>query len=207
MVDDLLKCAEELEKRIGIRVGFTNELIQNDDWSFVIKLHALMEAALTYSICTRLNAPELERVVSRLDTSNNQSGKLAFAKALGILGSPQRKFIRRLSVLRNEIVHNVRSVEFSFENYKESLSESENFRFCSELSLHDLLSNDYRDGEIKLIALVNEIPKFGITQAALLIIGELILHVAKGETDAALKEFGEILIKRATDQALPDDDQ
>ena len=38
----------ELEQRIGVAPGFFDGLVQEDDWSFVIKLHALLEAACTH---------------------------------------------------------------------------------------------------------------------------------------------------------------
>lgn len=38
----------ELESKIGVKSGFFASLLEEDDWSFVIKLHALFEAACTH---------------------------------------------------------------------------------------------------------------------------------------------------------------
>ena len=205
-MDPLKSQAEELEEKIGLPHGFINELRRNDDWSFIVKLHALIEASLTYAICARLNAHELEKVISHLDTSNNQCGKLAFAKQLKILCLPQRKFIRRLSELRNELVHNVHRVDFNFKSYQETLTDAENYRFCSDLSLHELLHKDYQHGEIELISIVNEIPKFGIMQAALLVISNLMVHVIKGEAHASFRELGQMLVEHLSNEPFPDGD-
>ena len=39
---------ENLEKTLGMPPGFLSRLVEEDDWSFVIKSHALIESALSY---------------------------------------------------------------------------------------------------------------------------------------------------------------
>lgn len=187
----------EVELRLGLRSGFFDELIREDDWSFVIKLHAFVEAVLTHAICSNLGRPELEPIVSRLDTGNNQCGKLAFAKALAVLGKPQRRYIAQLCALRNELAHNVKSAEFSFNEFMDNLPEKDRYFFCVSLSLDEQFRNEYEDGEVQIISLVNEVPKFGICYAASILISDLLVVSLEGDAATAYRDLGERLVAQA----------
>lgn len=164
-MESFLEYVNELENRIGIRPGFFNELIREDDWSFVIKLHAFVETCMAYAICARLGLPELEDVIARLDTSNNQSGKLAFARKLGVLNKPQRRYVSTLSQLRNDLVHDVRAVDFNLKSHMDGLSAEQRYQFCVALSLDEIFEPLSEPDEIRIVSYVNEVPKFGIAYA------------------------------------------
>lgn len=96
------------EQELGLPVGFyVNLLVKEDDWSFVIKLHALVEAAVSHLLATNCGDKLLD-VFVRLELSNDTTGKLAFAKALDIIDADERKFVRKLSEIRNSFAHDVR---------------------------------------------------------------------------------------------------
>lgn len=193
---EFLESAQEFENRLGIRSGFINELIRENDWSFVIKLHAFFEACLTHAICTSLGKPELEDVIARLDTANARTGKIAFVKKLNLLGKPQRRFIVSLSELRNNLVHNVRSTDFDFRTYIDSLPESDCYQFCVALSLDELLEPLSEPGELRIITFVHDAPKFGITHAALLVLADLHLQLAEGDLRKQYETIGEKLVAK-----------
>lgn len=193
-MDLFLRYTREFEDRIGLRAGFFNELIKEDDWSFVIKLHAFIEGCLTNAICSVLGRPELEDVIARLDTSNNQSGKLAFIKRLEMLNKPQRRFIATLSDLRNDLVHNARSIDFSFERHMGEMTEERRFQFCVALSLHELFAQESELEELRLISFVNEVPKLGIGWAASIVVSDLFIHANAGDLDIELKRVGKRII-------------
>ena len=86
---------------------YVNLLIKEDDWSFIIKLHALVEAAVSHLLAT-ICGEKLLDVFTRLDLSSDTSGKVAFAKALDVLDKDERSFIRKLSEIRNSFAHDVR---------------------------------------------------------------------------------------------------
>jgi len=102
-----------LEARIGVRKGFIRRLLKEDDWSFVIKLHAVFEAVCTHLLLFHFKEPELSEVFSRLELSNKATGKVAFLSKLELLDNENRRFISVLSELRNSLVHDVRNAEFS----------------------------------------------------------------------------------------------
>lgn len=109
----------ELEQRMGLSSGFFEKLIQEDDWSFIIKLHALFEGACTHLLLFHFQEPTLFEVLSRLELSNKSTGKLAFLDRLELLGKGDRRFISSLSEIRNTLVHDVTNHTFSL---KEMLS-------------------------------------------------------------------------------------
>src|SRR3546814_8687791 len=77
-------CSSDL--KIGVRENFFKDLLGEDDWSFVIKLHALFEAAFTHLLLFHFKEPELTDIFARLELSNKATGKIAFLGKLELLG-------------------------------------------------------------------------------------------------------------------------
>ncbi len=116
----------EIETQLGLPSGFLLHLYQKeDDWSFVIKIHAFLEAVLTHLLAEHLGRPDLLPVFAYLETSNVRTGKLAFVKAFDLLDKGARRFVHTLSELRNELVHDVSNVNFRFPDYVSQLAERE----------------------------------------------------------------------------------
>ncbi|NML30584.1 hypothetical protein [Paraburkholderia antibiotica] len=106
--------------------------MREDDWSFVIKLHALFESALGYVVGQRLG-PEVAAVVMRPDM-NGSKGKVAFARALGVINDGEVRYLDLLSKLRNRCAHGVRqAVEFSLPGYLANVSPNERKQFVHAL--------------------------------------------------------------------------
>lgn len=107
----------QLEKSLDLPERFLEKLVAEDDWSFVIKLHALIEAALSYLLTETVGEPRLLEVFSRIELSNSQTGKLVLAKHLDLIDSDTRQFIRNVSEIRNQFVHNVANVNLSLNDF------------------------------------------------------------------------------------------
>lgn len=115
----------EFESRLGLPKGFYSKLLQEDDWSFVVKLNALFEGACTHVITTRLHAPELADAFAQLDFANTKYGKVALLRSLGAISSEQATILRALAELRNALVHNISNVSFSFPSYVAGLDANQ----------------------------------------------------------------------------------
>ncbi len=116
----------DIENQLGLPAGFLRSLYDHEnDWSFVIKSHAFLEAALTHLLAEHLGKEDLLPVFAYLETSNVRTGKLAFVKAFDLLDKGARRFIHTLSELRNDLVHEVSNVSFDFTSYVSSLSDKE----------------------------------------------------------------------------------
>jgi len=96
-----------LQSKLGLPENFFKDLLEENDWSFIIKLHALLEGACSKLLVFHFNEPKIEKIFSRLELSDISTGKLAFLKELGLLGSESLKYIVTLSQFRNKLVHNV----------------------------------------------------------------------------------------------------
>ena len=96
---------------------FYPSLMRENDWSFVIKLSALLEAVCTNILTKKLNNENINKSIAYLDYANKKSGKLNFLEKLDVIDKKQAEVLYKLAELRNKIVHNVDSVNFTFENY------------------------------------------------------------------------------------------
>ena len=119
---DPLVDVSQLERELGLpKHFFVNLFMDEGDWSFVIKLHALVEATVAHLLAEMCGA-ELLPVFTRLPLSSETTGKLAFAKALVALGNDERLFVRKLSEIRNSFAHDVRQAGTTLESYVGGLS-------------------------------------------------------------------------------------
>ena len=136
---DLIKM---LEEKVGLQSGFLVKLYEEDDWSFVIKLHALMEAACTHLIVAHLEKPELADVIGRLELSGKTIGKTVILKKLNLLGEFNRRFISSLSELRNKLVHDIRFSNFTLLKYIQSLDPKSIKNFAESFAPQALLDRE-----------------------------------------------------------------
>ncbi len=116
---------DHLESIIGVQQGFFERLQDGDDWSFVIKLHAVFEAVVTHFLTYHFQEESLTDLFSRLELSNKTTGKVAFMKAIGWMGKEDRRYISSLSELRNALVHDVRNCSFDLKEMVGKYSEKE----------------------------------------------------------------------------------
>lgn len=113
-----------IEHTLGLPASFLQALLAEDDWSFVIKLHALCESALAHHLTNRLAAPSLGESIAKLNTSGGRASKIGFAEALGLITDDQVKYLRRMSELRNSVVHDVRNASFTFAGLRAKMGDA-----------------------------------------------------------------------------------
>ena len=65
MATDIFHDVVQFEQCLGLPNGFYEKLLGEDDWSFIVKLSALFEAACSHILVKRLHAPELEDYLGR----------------------------------------------------------------------------------------------------------------------------------------------
>lgn len=121
----MLENISKVEATLGVPVNFILNLTGEDDWSFVIKLNALFEAAATQALVRKLGCNELEDSLSYIDFGNKKFGKVTLLKKLGCITPSEAKFLQMLFELRNKLAHNIRFVTFSFESHLSSMDENQ----------------------------------------------------------------------------------
>jgi len=101
-----------------------NKKVQwKDDWNLIVKLHAMIETCLNGALVKEIDRTGLAPVIAKLDTSNQSTGKVAFAKALGIMPKDSAAFLQKLSELRNRCVHDIRNFDFNLIDYLTEIGE------------------------------------------------------------------------------------
>jgi hypothetical protein len=162
----------QLEAELGLEPGFLESLDgeAESDWAFVIKLHALVEAAVTHVLTTALRRPELERVFARIDMSNKQSGKAAYIDALELMSKPERRFVSSLSELRNDLVHDVRNTRFQLHEHVESMDAEGKQRFARNFNLFGA------GAEAPMAQLLVQDPRQGLWHCGMALLGSIYLR-------------------------------
>jgi len=183
----ILNRAKNLEKELSLKEGFLLRLKDEDDWSFIIKLHAFIEAAISNLLTKSVGHNKLLNIFTRLELGNKQTGKIAFAKALSLLDKTDRRFIHELSNLRNEIVHNVSKVSFDLLEYVNNLNEKNLDKFIKSFTTFFIPRNPNLNAEQKLFIrnLFKEHPKFAIWESAMTTVG--LIYGAEKTTQADLR--------------------
>jgi len=177
MINNLFTDVCQLESRLGLPVGFYEKLLKEDDWSFVIKLNALFEAACTHILVVRLNAFELEESIANLDLAQSKSGKISFLRSLGALTSEQAGILRYIAELRNKLVHNVTNVTFSFSEYVAALDKNQLMKLTENFG-HGVVETVRLDGKVILREkFVVKNPKLSLWYTAAEILACLYLEV------------------------------
>lgn len=185
-----------LEEAFGLPRKFIDNLINEDDWSLVIKSHALLESACADMLCHYFGKYELADIFAQMDMSNKRYGKIAFISALNLLSKAERRFISELSELRNTLVHNASNVTFSLSNYFSSLPKETQKRLFSALNLR-LEQVSVRDELIEGVNLLIKEPKVVIWSSLTLCLSRIYIQdvfaIKRNElVDGAIKKQKEV---------------
>ena len=185
MTNDIFTDIHQFEKRLSIPSGFYVSLLKEDDWSFVIKISAMLEASCTHILATKFHRPDLEGNLAYLDQANSKVGRIAFLKKLGALYKEQVTILKSVAELRNKLVHDVENVAFEFNRYIATLDKNQKANFVRDFG-HGVQDHiRIRDKTISRDSFVLENPKLAIWLTVAEIIACLYLEI--GATTMQLK--------------------
>jgi hypothetical protein len=129
----LLKDVRSLEDLLGLPPDFFFKLLEEgDDWSFIIKTHALIESGTT-RLLEAVVAPGVPSEFLQSLPLDGRNSKLRLLEMLEHLDADHVKFIKGLSRVRNLLVHDVTQVAFVLKDYLASLSTSDVHTVLSEI--------------------------------------------------------------------------
>lgn len=115
----------DIERYFGLEEGFFNSLTASDAWTFVIKLHSLLESTCALMLTIALRHDKLRGPITRMPMGSANSGKLGFINALSLLSRNEIDFLYYLGLLRNSFVHNVRKTNATLEDHLQSLPKKQ----------------------------------------------------------------------------------
>jgi hypothetical protein len=130
-----------LEQVLGLPKDFVIRLLEEDDWSFVIKGHAVIEAAVTHLLIQSFD-PKLSPVLERLPLGGGKTGKVSFIEHLGCVPDAALRFIRRFAELRNTLIHGTGAFNFSLTEYLSRMSPADRRTLAQQLVAAVGLEND-----------------------------------------------------------------
>ena len=133
MADNIFSEVKAQALRLGLPADFYTKLLEEDDWSFVIKANALVEAACSDALAARFHAPDLAERFATLDLGHKKHGKVALLRATGAIEKGQAAFLQILYELRNQLAHNIRRVGFTFEAYLKEAEPKDRAAFIKNI--------------------------------------------------------------------------
>ncbi len=109
---------ERVAQELGVSLGFLISLRDNDDWSFVIKVAAIMEAALSVALTNELSKLGVEEdmlddFVARL----TQERRIALARSTKVIRASVEARLKFVCKLRNKLAHNTANLSFNFTDF------------------------------------------------------------------------------------------
>jgi hypothetical protein len=113
--------ALDIERVLRLPDGLTMELALADDWSFVIRSDALLEAAASSLLLDALGDERLDPIITKMQMWQ----RLRFLKALELWTLEQLAFADALGSLRNALVHDISNTRFTFATGADLLSEKQ----------------------------------------------------------------------------------
>lgn len=167
---DINVSIENFLDELSLPKDFYKNLLNEDDWSFIIKISALLEAVTTNLLVKKFKIDELEKALSFLDYANGNYGKIRLLYDMKVLNKEQYNILKKFAELRNSVVHNVSNVGFSFDSLiKESnKDQNNNFVNCYGYGIKDV--SEFKNLKIKKKDFVTNNPKISIW----ITIGEII---------------------------------
>ena len=162
-----------LEVEIGLPPGFFESIAREDYWSFVIKLHALIEHCITSLILSRTKGLRLDGVVGSLRFNDIKSGKLAVARDLQLISAEYVDFIRAVCEIRNKYVHDVNFLSMPLSQYVEQHSSRTDLarKVCRLMAAEASL----RGHALPARALFEQHPKVALQIAAMNLLADIYL--------------------------------
>lgn len=157
-----------LESDIGLPNGFLHDLYKSDDWTLIIKLHALLETSFTNLLISEFNKPNIDNQIASLALSDSKIGKIVFAKNLKLIRMNEYKFVILLSELRNKLVHNIKNVNFSISDYVVSMDKGQKKRFKN--TIYNIFPADYNKLLVGNIEKIIKSPKSYIWTASIFVL-------------------------------------
>ncbi len=169
---------EDLEEYLGLKHGFFTSLQLDDDWSFIVKLNSLFEAAVSSMVTEELARKELKSIFSNMDMGTSRYGKLAFIKELNLLPVNYIKYIETLNRLRNKFAHDISKTNHDLKTYLKTASS--NTRSECRKYLNRIESTDVSGAEMTGDEYFKKEPR-----TAIYLSGKLVLEFIRQRTIAS----------------------
>ena len=175
---DLISAANTIARDVGAPEQFLTRLLDEDDWSFVIKIHAMLEAGVAQLITEALGRVEMAPFIGRLPVNSERTGKLALLKELDLLSVEYRRYLSAISILRNFYVHSVNNFTTDISDYIKNLDKANRKRFIRDIMLGAPDPARINGRSLSLREFIEDNPRLHIWLSALDFLGHIHLQKA-----------------------------
>lgn len=176
--------AVDLDEELKSKTDFMFALAEDDDWSLVIKSHALIESLVTELLVAKTEEVQLKSIIERLPLSDEEIGKLRIAKDYNVLTKHERRFIKRFSALRNDLVHKFENVNFEFEKYVINLDKGQKDAWRVAFTWFEQGKSVEKSWSE---ATINN-PKMAVWLAVLMFVSQIVLRIVDLKSQTKLSE-------------------
>lgn len=77
----IVDCLEAwMRQAVGADTTILGSILTDDDWTAIVKLHAIIETALNHSLTREFDNEAISAIIAKLNTSDPRTGKIAFAR-------------------------------------------------------------------------------------------------------------------------------
>jgi len=156
LLEPCLLTVQNIETELELPNGFSKAFLKLEDWTFVVKGWAYVESILELLVWSKIDHMPLEfrKVISRIESGNMKTGKLAFAKALELIGPKEWKYLQSFCELRNRVAHGISDIQFDFIGFISSQEDKDKkeffkkFESCNCCCIQELLFKNSKDLEL-----------------------------------------------------------
>jgi hypothetical protein len=189
-VSNIFNDVADFESRLNLPKDFYRNLLKEDDWSFIIKVSALFEAATTHLLAVRFRAPEIETELAFLEQANPRNGKIVLLEKMEALYKEQANFLTKLANLRNQLAHKIENVNFNFDNYISDMDKNQISAFVKWAGHGVVETSNYKGARITRYDFVTGNPKVSIWLTAAEVLACMNLDIQGVETRIQKEAFG-----------------
>ena len=166
---------DKISADINKNNDFLFELLNDNDWSFVIKAHALLETIITELIVCKIEETKLKPLIDKIPLHDTQVSKIKILKTYDLITKEQETFIKTLSEIRNMIVHKFENINFSFSEYVAGLDKNQKKSWKNKIVWFEY--SDKTSNDMKNLSLTN--PKNAIWFSIFLYVTETVVETNK----------------------------
>lgn len=166
----------ELCEKLKLPEAFLERIYDEDEWSFLIKTHALVETSINVAIERSIEDDRVSEFINRLSLSGGSKSKTELLKSLGIITQNEIQFVEGLSQIRNRVVHNIRHVEFTFTAFTKELNARNRMNLYQKLFKGISEGSEPKKKTQDFISTFEKDPKFVIFLCTLMAVAKVSLE-------------------------------
>ena len=189
-MNDIFSDVSDFESRLCLPKDFYRDLLKEDDWSFIIKVSALFEAATTHLLAIRFRAPQIETELAFLEQANPRNGKIVLLEKMDAIYKEQANFLTKLANLRNQLAHKIENVNFNFNDYISNMDKNETRTFVKWAGHGVVEKSNYKGTHITRHDFVTSNPKYSIWLTAAEVLACMNLDIQGIEAQIKIEAFG-----------------